>query len=149
MNKKQLIVAWITGLLVSFVCLNPYHYGYRRIDFVRTVLHIIPILIIGILLIFTLRNDDLVNQIKIVFPKIKEVFKFNSKKIKRITKREIIILSIIIGLGIVIGFSSRLFPPSPQTLSLYEGFDILPESEKKIRIYALKRLLLIVKNTQK
>ncbi|GEM_PF-3553100 len=135
MNKKQLIVAWITGLLISFVCLNPSRNGWR-IDFAETILHMIPILIIGILLIFTLRNDNLVNQIKKILSKIKKIIpaikKFinlHSQKITRVAKREIIPLGAIIVLGLGIIFSSKLLPSPPRTFSIFEEFDYLSSNE--------------------
>ncbi len=87
MNKKQLIVAWIIGIIISLICLHPptyryYHQGWiTRVDVTRTALYIIPILILGILLIITLRNDDLAKQIKEIFVKIKEFLKAKSRLI--------------------------------------------------------------------
>lgn len=87
MNKKQLIVAWVTGIIISLICLHPPTYRYhlqQRIDVVKAVLYIIPILIIGILLIFTLRNDDLIRQITKTFRR--------QMNIKKIIAREGLIL---------------------------------------------------------
>ena len=83
MNKKQLIIAWITGIIICLICLHPptYRPYHDRIDIVKTIQYVIPILIIGILLIFTLRNDDVVKQVKKIFTKIKEFFRVNSRSI--------------------------------------------------------------------
>jgi hypothetical protein len=70
MNKKQLIVAWIMGILI---CISSYHSYYRPhvlsiwyaetgkepksyISVNQLILRTIPILIIGSLLIYSLRD---------------------------------------------------------------------------------------------
>ena len=63
MNKKRLIVAWATGVITAIICLNPARYrvgsgfnSYLRTDVGRTIFYIIPVLIIGGLLLYTLRD---------------------------------------------------------------------------------------------
>lgn len=59
MNKKQLIVAWGIGIVISGVFIYQFNYfSYRYIPqaFMRSIGFSIPVLIIGGLLIYTLRD---------------------------------------------------------------------------------------------
>ena len=64
MNKKQLIIVWITGVLIILICLNaPTMVGgyklpgvFHEIDLPRTILSIIAVLILGGLTIYTVRD---------------------------------------------------------------------------------------------
>lgn len=68
MNKKQLIVAWVTGILISLVCiiisseitnrlirLGLFKYGPATV-IAKIIFLIIPLVIISGLLIYTLRD---------------------------------------------------------------------------------------------
>jgi len=72
-NKKQLIVAWVMGIIISWICIYSiptrpleqnkwierlpiYSIYTNRIDFSLLIIETIPILIIGGLLIYTLRS---------------------------------------------------------------------------------------------
>lgn len=62
MNKKQLIVAWIVAILLSIIALSvDYHqyrkaFGERYFSFEELIKFGLPVLIIGGLLIYTLRD---------------------------------------------------------------------------------------------
>ncbi len=112
MNRFQLIIAWITGIIICLVCFHPPTYEYheqQRIDLVKTILYIVPILILGVLLILTLRNEALFKPIMAGFFRIKGFWTVHSKKILRVVIREVIIFVVIISVGIGVGFSSRFF----------------------------------------
>ncbi len=78
MNKKQLTVAWITGILIILNCISPPHIYYGRperghtipVDTGRLLANIILLATIGGLLIYTLRNKKKVKEISI--PKLKK-----------------------------------------------------------------------------
>ena len=76
MNKKQLIVAWVTGILISLVCVimsseitigdsglcGLFKY-YPAAAIAKIIFLIIPLVIIGGLLIYTLRDKKKQKQI--------------------------------------------------------------------------------------
>ncbi len=128
MNKKQLIVAWIIGIIISLICLNPvrYHglvrYGRPNIDFIRTIFFIIPILVLGILLIYTLRNTEMAKQIKTdiiklssqIYKKIAQLLSRIWLFIKRVFIKELIIFVSTLLIGFIVIGIAGLFPPEPK-----------------------------------
>ncbi len=61
MNKKQMIILWILGIWISWVIIDAgskffFFYGYRGIPLRTFCAFTIPPLIIGGLLIYTLRT---------------------------------------------------------------------------------------------
>jgi len=64
MNKKQLIVAWVSGILIILNCISPPHIYYGRgrrgytipVDIGQLLANIILLTIIGGFLIYILRN---------------------------------------------------------------------------------------------
>ena len=64
MNKKQLIVAWCAGIIISVICLLPSRYGLLGnydgpVDLlIKRTFYIIPVLTFAILLILTLNNKN-------------------------------------------------------------------------------------------
>lgn len=72
MNKKQLIAAWIAGILIILNCISPPHIYYGRperghtpVDTGRLLGNIILLATIGGLLIYTLRDKKKVKEISI------------------------------------------------------------------------------------
>ena len=107
MNKKQLIVGWIMGLSICAIFLFPPHYycgifggsgKCGEIDFAQTVCYIIPILILGILLILSLRDD-------VFLLKVKEFLK------KKGLWKGLIIFIAVIGLVTIGVVLRRIFEP--------------------------------------
>ncbi len=114
MNKRQLIVAWVTGIIICIVCLHPptYEYDERlRADLIKTILYIIPLMIIGILLIFTLRSDEVVKKIKQTTLKLREILRKNFSVINKWIGR-FVVLSI--GISVLLFILQSIFGNMPE-----------------------------------